>query len=182
MRLPDNTLAWIMLGDRAQYYFDLQLPTVTPGPTLTPTAPFTPSPTLTATLSPTPTATDTETPHPTLTPRATLTATPTVDTACYSAPLPRLHPGDTAEVVPLIGNLRLRTLPNADTGIVAELFQGNQMTVLSEPSCNGGYYWYRVQLADDVTTGWVAEGVPGQYWLLPYGYIHPTASERERYR
>ena len=85
---------------------------------------------------------------------------------CPDAPLPRLIVGAQGEVAPGIDRLRLRALPAVGTGEVGLLYAGNVFEVISGPSCNGGYAWWRVVL-EEGTTGWVAEGDWQQYYLRP---------------
>ncbi|MBN1964540.1 MAG: SH3 domain-containing protein, partial [Anaerolineae bacterium] len=136
--------------------------TLTHTSTFTPTPSDTPSATPSATLTPSATQTN----RPTGTPRATLTLIPTVDTTCLTAPMPRLQVGDVGEVVTAV---RLRLLPSAGAGYERTLNPGTTFIVLEGPSCNGGYHWYRVELPTNSISGWVAEGVPDEYWLQPQG-------------
>lgn len=85
---------------------------------------------------------------------------------CPNAPLPRLSAGERGEVAPGIDRLRLRALPAVGTGEIGLLRAGNEFEVIAGPSCNGGFVWWRVTLADN-TTGWVAEGDWHQYYLRP---------------
>lgn len=85
---------------------------------------------------------------------------------CPNAPLPRLSVGARGEVAPGIDRLRLRALPAVGTGEVGLLYAGNAFEVISGPSCNGGYAWWRVTL-EQGKTGWVAEGDWQQYYLRP---------------
>jgi hypothetical protein len=39
--------------------------------------------------------------------------------------------------------------------------------VISGPSCNGGYNWWRVELTLGGTRGWVAEASWMQYFVMP---------------
>jgi hypothetical protein len=71
-----------------------------------------------------------------------------------------------AVVAPGIDRLNVRALPAVDTGILARLYAGGAVTVISGPSCNRALNWWRVELADG-TRGWVAEGTWEAYWLIP---------------
>lgn len=86
--------------------------------------------------------------------------------ACAHAPAPHLRPGSAAIVAPGVDRLNVRALPAVDTGVRALLYQRTEMTVLDGPSCNGGYHWWRVELADG-TRGWVAEGTWDRYYVVP---------------
>ncbi|MCA9908746.1 MAG: SH3 domain-containing protein [Anaerolineae bacterium] len=91
---------------------------------------------------------------------------PATAAACPHAPAPRLRPGSIAIVAPGVDRLNVRALPAVDTGVRAQLYQLAAMTVLDGPSCNGGYNWWRVELADG-TRGWVAEGTWARYYAIP---------------
>lgn len=86
--------------------------------------------------------------------------------ACPHAPLPRLRPGMIAAVAPEINRLNLRALPAVSTGVVDLLGSGDIMTVLSGPSCNGNYNWWRVEL-ENGNRGWVAEGNWERFYVIP---------------
>ena len=85
---------------------------------------------------------------------------------CQGAPLPRLRVGGQGEVALGVDRLRLRSLPAVGTGEERLLYTGTAFNVLAGPSCNGGYSWWRIDLADG-TTGWVAEGTWEIYYLRP---------------
>jgi hypothetical protein len=136
---------------------DIPTETATASPTLTPTT--------TATTTPTETPTETPTLAPSLTPLPTITPSPTVDTTCWTALQPRLEPGDTGQITATVDALRLRLLPSPEAGQVAVLRSGATFIVSEGPSCNGGYYWYRITLTETSESGWVAEGTTDQYWL-----------------
>jgi len=85
---------------------------------------------------------------------------------CPHAPDPRLHEGDEAIVSPRIQRLNLRSLPAVETGVEQVLNPGTPVTVLSGPSCNGSYNWWRVETANG-RRGWVAEGTWDEYYVLP---------------
>lgn len=188
--LPNNDTAWIPLGDSAQYYVELVLPTPTPSATFTasPTSTYTATVTATAIFTPgetpLPPPTDTGVPAipstvlPTLTPRPTLVPSPTLDTVCWTAPLPRLAAGMMGEIAPAIDALRLRLLPSTGAGFNVLLNTGTRFTVLEGPTCNGGYTWYRVRLEASGETGWVAEGLAAQYWLQPVEESAQAPSEQ----
>lgn len=87
-------------------------------------------------------------------------------TACAHAPRPRLAVGMRAIVAEGVGPLNVRAFPAVSTGIQDQLYTGNQVTVLSGPSCNGLFNWWRVETGANVR-GWVAEGTWEEYWLIP---------------
>jgi hypothetical protein len=86
--------------------------------------------------------------------------------ACSIAPAPRLRVGMQAIVAENIGPLNLRALPAVSTGVEVQLYSGNQLTVLSGPSCNGHFNWWRIETANG-HRGWVAEGTWQDYWVVP---------------
>jgi hypothetical protein len=86
--------------------------------------------------------------------------------ACQNAPAPRLHAGMAAVVAQNVGPLNLRSLPAVDTGVELQLYSGNTVTILSGPSCNGHYNWWRIETANG-QRGWVAEGTWLRYWVVP---------------
>lgn len=88
--------------------------------------------------------------------------------ACANAPRARLAPEMAAVVAPGVDGLNLRALPAVETGIVARLYQGAALMVISGPSCNGGINWWRVQVdALGGARGWVAEGTWLRYYVIP---------------
>ncbi len=88
------------------------------------------------------------------------------DEGCPGAPRSLVAVGAAAVVAPGIDRLNLRILPARDTGIIAPLYAGNTLTILSQGSCNGGLTWWQVETASG-RRGWVAEGTWTAYYLLP---------------
>ena len=84
--------------------------------------------------------------------------------ACLVAPPPRLSVDGEAVVV--ANQLNMRALPSAETGITAKLYLNTRLTVLTGPSCNGLYTWWRVESANG-SRGWVAEGTWEAYYIVP---------------
>ncbi len=83
--------------------------------------------------------------------------------SCPGAPEPRLEVGGTAVVITDPDPLRVReSAPGGE--IVGLLYRDYQMPVIGGPVCANELYWWQVTLRDG-TTGWVAEGVPGDYWI-----------------
>jgi len=82
------------------------------------------------------------------------------------APL-RLHAGSRAAVSYRDGVERhLRTAPNVSAPIVANLLDGIAFDVINDNSvCSGGYNWWQVRILTTGLTGWLAEGIPGNYWF-----------------
>lgn len=86
--------------------------------------------------------------------------------ACPHAPAPRLKADAAAVVSRNIVRLNLRALPAVDTGVVGLLSPGARLTIISGPSCNGGYNWWRVETSFGAR-GWVAEGAWEAYYVIP---------------
>ncbi len=82
------------------------------------------------------------------------------------APL-RLHVGTRAAVTYQDGvPRRLRAAPSASAPVVANLLDGIAFTVINGDSvCADGYNWWQVQIVSTGLTGWLAEGLPGNYWF-----------------
>jgi hypothetical protein len=79
-----------------------------------------------------------------------------------------------AVVAPGIDRLNLRALPAVSTGIQARLYSGAPLTILSGPSCNGAFNWWRVETTTG-QRGWVAEGTWEAYWVIPADeWEHPV--------
>ncbi|MBI1259838.1 MAG: hypothetical protein GC204_20410 [Chloroflexi bacterium] len=94
-----------------------------------------------------------------------LSANEQPELACR-APL-RLHSGSRVGVtyrdaVPR----RLRSAPNSSASVIADLLDGVELLVINNDSvCANGYNWWQVQIIATGTTGWIAEGLPGNYWF-----------------
>jgi hypothetical protein len=107
------------------------LPTFTPGPTATPLATETPIVTAGAVL----------------TESATVPAEPTGPIAV----------GATAEIANTESQgANLRGAASTSAEIVQLLGEGTRLTVLEGPTSADGFEWWRVQVADSETAGWVA--------------------------
>ncbi|MCS7072565.1 MAG: hypothetical protein NZM00_13745 [Anaerolinea sp.] len=106
-----------------------------------------------AAVTPLPTATL----HP-LTP----TATPTI--FCHR-PL-RLGMGTRAAVTYRDGVPRtLRAAPTVSGAALQSLIAGVAFDIIGGPICADGYNWWNVQIVGTTLTGWLAEGLPGNYWF-----------------
>ncbi len=79
----------------------------------------------------------------------------------------RLHTGTRAAVSYRDGvPRRLRSAPDTSAPVVAELLDGIAFDVIGENSvCSGGYNWWQVRILTTGLTGWLAEGLPGNYWF-----------------
>jgi hypothetical protein len=86
-------------------------------------------------------------------------------TACR-APL-RLHSGSRAAVTYRDGVPRhLRAAPGSNAAVVTDLLDGIEFLVINnDAACVDGYNWWQVQIIATGTTGWLAEGLPGNYWF-----------------
>jgi hypothetical protein len=91
-------------------------------------------------------------------------AKPAFAEACLYAPPPRLSVDSEAVVVG--DGLSLRALPAVSTGLDGKLYTGNMLKVISGPSCNGIYNWWRVETSIG-SKGWVAEGSWDAYFVVP---------------
>jgi hypothetical protein len=85
---------------------------------------------------------------------------------CPSAPESIIGAGMELIVAPGIGTLNVRALPARDTGVVGRVSAGMRLRAVGGRSCNGHYYWRRVELANGAR-GWVAEGDWDGYYLIP---------------
>ncbi len=99
---------------------------------------------------------------------------PAQPSPCPLAPAPRLRPGLEAVVAPGLWGLNLRALPAVSTGVRAQVGAGQRLTVLSGPSCNGHYRWWRIELPNGAG-GWLAEGTWKEYYLIP---VRPDGQAR----
>ncbi|MCC6614180.1 MAG: SH3 domain-containing protein [Anaerolineae bacterium] len=99
-------------------------------------------------------------------------AMPASAVACTHAPGSLLRPGMAAVVGPNVDRLNVRALPAVETGVRAQLYRGAALNVIDGPSCNGGYNWWHVELADG-TRGWVAEGTWNVYYVIPASMTRP---------
>ena len=110
------------------------------------------------------------------------TATPAAaQGACGTAPAPRLSLGSMARVTiaDYTGN-NLRSAPSTTATVLGVMAEGEVFTVISGSQCVDNYYWWEVRRWDG-TTGWTAEGAPGDYWVEPWptaGAKLPLTSER----
>ena len=76
---------------------------------------------------------------------------------------PRLILGQQAIVSPGLAN-RIRSAPSLNATIVGRIQENEVVDVLEGPICGDGYNWYRVQ--NNRISGWSAEGIADEYWLL----------------
>lgn len=109
-----------------------------------------------ASLTPTFTAT-----IPTPTEAPTITTTPFV---CPDAPQTRLARDMQARVGG--DGINMRDNPGLNANLVLRVNQGEDVTIIGEPSCTDGYVWWPVRLASG-SEGWMAEGSANRYYLEP---------------
>lgn len=64
----------------------------------------------------------------------------------------------------------LRAEASTSSAILQELRPGSFVNVLGGPVCSENYTWWQVRPSGDSTVGWMAEGVPGEYFLEPFPY------------
>lgn len=88
---------------------------------------------------------------------------------CSTAPAQRVSIGIQARVIPAVGSLNLRDNPNGS--ILLALGGGDVFNILGGAICEGGLYWWQVNYFG--TIGWVAEGVPGEYFIEPFDGVAP---------
>lgn len=82
---------------------------------------------------------------------------------CPGAPEPRLEVGGTAVVITEPDPLRARGGSPAGE-IVALLYKDYQLPVVGGPVCEGGLYWWQVELRDG-SLAWIAEGDSSEYYV-----------------
>jgi|GEM_PF-4454308 len=93
---------------------------------------------------------------------------PTVaaDPNCVGAPAPRLSVGQTAFVIPGLGNNVLRDAPgrNAEgSNIIGNIPPNGEFSILAGPVCASGLNWWQVDYNGQ--QGWTAEGDGQLYWV-----------------
>ncbi len=82
---------------------------------------------------------------------------------CPGAPASRLQVGDVAIVTTEPDALRVRQSP-PDGQQIDAIFRGYQLPVVGGPVCANNIVWWEVELRDG-STGWVAEGLPEEYFI-----------------
>ncbi len=85
---------------------------------------------------------------------------------CSNAPPPRLATGSTGMVTFTDGRpLNVRNTAGLSGALLGQLPEGMTFTVLEGPTCSDGIYWWRVSAG--ALTGWIAEGMEGDYFVAP---------------
>ena len=85
-------------------------------------------------------------------------------TQCAGAPVPRLHAGGQARVLPGV-TIRIRATPGTSATIYAQMPPGTVFSVLAGPNCGDNYTWWQVNYNGIV--GWIAEGTGADYYVEP---------------
>lgn len=89
--------------------------------------------------------------------------------SCAGAPPPRMVVGYFGRVTFTTGEaVRVRTGPGTNYRIRTYLPEGTVFYVTGGPVCAGGYWWWSVRTSRGIT-GWMAEGVVGNYFIEPFG-------------
>lgn len=71
----------------------------------------------------------------------------------------------------------LRAAPSVDATLIASLLDGIGMEIIGGPACGyDGYNWWQVRiLSRPDVSGWIAEGGPGNYWIVAgEDNLHPV--------
>lgn len=82
---------------------------------------------------------------------------------CDGAPPPNLTIGGTGRIG-LGLDINMRTTPDTQGEFLRALQPGQGFSVQAGPICADGYNWWQITL--DGTTGWAAEGIGSDYWLV----------------
>ena len=83
--------------------------------------------------------------------------------SCPAAPPTRLQVGDTAIVITDPDPLRVRSSPPGGE-VIDRIYRDYALPVVGGPVCADDLIWWEVRLRDE-RTGWVAEGLPDEYFL-----------------
>jgi hypothetical protein len=87
---------------------------------------------------------------------------------CASAPLPRMLVNHIGRVTFTTGEpVRVRTGPSTSQTILTLLPEGTVFYVNGGPVCSDPYWWWSVQTSTGIS-GWMAEGVVGNYFIEPF--------------
>ncbi len=89
--------------------------------------------------------------------------------SCAGAPPPRMIVNHFGRVTFTTGEaVRVRTGPGTNYRIRTYLPEGAVFFVTGGPVCAGKYWWWSVRISRG-TTGWMAEGAVGNYFIEPFG-------------
>lgn len=74
----------------------------------------------------------------------------------------------TAVITPDGNQIRVRTAPSLNGGVVVQLTAGTIVVVVGGPTSADGYVWWLIRrTTDSAALGWVAEGANGALWIAP---------------
>jgi len=91
---------------------------------------------------------------------------------CGDAPAPRLIVGGEGFVMFTDGNpLNVRDAATLNGAVTGQLPEGTAFSVLDGPVCADDIFWWRVTAG--ALSGWIAEGVAGEYFVEPQATIVP---------
>lgn len=92
----------------------------------------------------------------------------TVYTQCPGAPVSRLAANMRGRITYTSGAMtNVRYWAGLSADLAGQMPEGATFTVLFGPTCLDGYAWWNLQF-DSGLEGYVAEGIPGEYWLEPW--------------
>jgi hypothetical protein len=87
---------------------------------------------------------------------------------CASAPMPRMLLNRIGRVTYTTGEpVRVRTGPGTGNAILTLLPEGTIFYVNGGPVCSDPYWWWSMQTSTGIS-GWMAEGVVGNYFIEPF--------------
>jgi hypothetical protein len=96
------------------------------------------------------------------------TLPPALPAGCATAPAPRMLVGHVGRVTFSTGEpVRVRTGPGTANAILTLLPEGTIFYVNGGPVCAEPYWWWSVQTGTGIS-GWMAEGVVGNYFIEPF--------------
>ena len=91
-----------------------------------------------------------------------------VQAQCPGAPVSRMQRGTRGRITFTDGSqTNVRQWPELTAEIAGTQSEGAEFTVTGGPTCIDGYAWWQLMF-DEGPSGWVAEGIPGSYWLEPW--------------
>jgi hypothetical protein len=90
-----------------------------------------------------------------------------VTSDCPGAPEPRLQLYSPGRITFTSGSdTNVRAWPGTDYAVIETRPEGAPFLVHAGPFCADGYAWWKLEFEDGLI-GFVAEGMPGEYWLEP---------------
>ncbi len=95
-----------------------------------------------------------------------------VQDACGDAPVPRSITGKSGAVLFVDGSpLNVRDTASLAGNLVVQIPEGTRFQVTDGPVCADNIHWWSITA--DATTGWIAEGAAGEYFVGP---LHPYSA------